>query len=292
MPNIILPSAIPDDRRKLEEWKTKRLKSGLHLPEFKYIAVPGYWRGRRKPKTFEEVVQGSARHQCIWQLENWDADSGELNERACAHNVITDNGGISMLKNLWNSAGSAIAIGSHVTVSPNGFATKLSVASGATVGTTSLSVQALVNGLANGSTATLGYNGATPQTITLNATASAGNTTLTLVAFTPSVNFPIGTDICAIPSVTDNPSSVSGTVDSGALSAGAFTYNATTGLGNRNVVIVATITGTSGNAGTYSEAYTGNNATIGTGTTFSHIIIPGFVLNSSTNETLTLTEKA
>ena len=291
MANIILPNSMSDDRRKLHEWKEKIRRSGKHLPDYKYIAVPGYWRGKRKPTTYEEVVQGSARHQCIWQLENWDADTGELWERGCSHNVITDNGGISMLKNLWNNAGSAVAIMSHIVVSPNGFAAKLSVASG-TSATTSLSVQALVNGLANGSTMTLGYNGANPTTITLNATASAGNTTLTVVSFTPAVNFPIGTDICAIPSVTDNPSSVSSSVDSGALSAGAFTYNATTGLGNRNVVIVGTITGTSGNAGTYTEAYTSNNATIATGTTASHIVIPGFVLNSSTNETITLTEKA
>jgi len=291
MPNIILPNAIPDDRRKLEEYKAKRLKSGLHLPDYKYVAVPGYWRGKQKPVSFEEIVKGSARHQCVWQLENWDAHSGELYERACAHNVITDNGAISMLKNLWNSSGSAISIMSHIVVSPNGFAAKLSAASG-TSATTTLSVQALVNGLASGSTATLGYNGATPQTITLNATASAGNTSLTVVSFTPTVNFPIGTDICAIPSVTDNPSSVSGSVDSGALSAGAFTYNATTGLGNRNVVIVGTITGTSGNAGTYTEAYTSNAGTIASNSTASHIIIPGFVLNSSTNETLTLTEKS
>lgn len=291
MANIILPSQIPDNRRKLEEWKAKRLRSGKHLPDFKYIAVPGYWRKNVKPVTFEEVVARSARHQCIWHLENWDADTGELWERACHHNVITDNGGISMLKNLWNSAGSAVGIMSHVVVSPNGCSTKLSAASG-TSATTTLSVQALAVGLANGSTMTLGYNGSNPQTITLNATASAGNTSLTVVSFTPAINFPIGTDICAIPSVTDNPSSVSGTVDSGALASGAFTYNATTGLGNRNVAISATITGTAVNAGTYTEAYTSNNATIGTGTTASHIIIPGFVLNSTTNETLTLTEKA
>lgn len=290
MANVILPNAIPDDRRKLHEWKTKRLKSGLHLPDYKYIAVPGYWRKNVKPASFEEVVKGSGRHQCVWQLENWDANTGEINERACAHNVITDNGGISMLKNLWNNAGSAIGIMNHIVVSPNGFATKLTAATG-TSAITSLSVQALTVGLANGSTLTLGYNGATPQTVTLNATASAGQTTLTVVSFTPSVNFPIGTDIVAIPSVTDNPSSVSGSVDSGALAGGAFTFNATTGLGNRNVVIVGTETGTSGNAGTYTEAYTSNNGTIGTGTTASHIIIPGFVLNSSTNETLTLTEK-
>ena len=291
MANIILPNQIPDNRRKLEEWKSKRLRSGKHLPEFKYIAVPGYWRKNSKPATFEEVVARSARHQCIWQLENWDATTGELWERACAHNVVTDNGGISMLKNLWNSAGSAVAIGSHVTVSPNGCSTKLSAATG-TSAITTLSVNALPVALANGSTLTLGYNGSNPQTVTLNASASLGATSLTVVSFTPAINFPIGTDICAIPSVTDNPSSVSGTVDSGALSSGAFTYNATTGLGNRNVVIVATEVGTAGNAGTYTEAYTGNNATIGTGTTFSHIVIPGFVLNSSTNETLTLTEKA
>jgi len=291
MTNIILPSAIPENRRKLHEWKAKRLKSGLHLPDYKYIAVPGYWKKGFKPDTYEEVVARSARHQCIWQLENWDQNTGELWERGCTHNVITDNGGISLLKNLWNSAGSAIAIGSHVTVSPNACTTKLTSATGVSPITT-LSVTALVNGLANGSTMTLGYGGATPQTVTLNAIANAGNTSLTVVSFTPSANFPIGTDVVAIPLVTDNPSSVSGTVDSGALSAGAFTFNATTGLGNRNVVIVATEVGTSGNAGTYNEAYTGNNATIGTGTTFSHTIFPGFVLNASTNETITLTEKA
>lgn len=291
MANIILPNEIPENRRMLHEWKTKRLKSGLHLPDYKYVAVPGYWRKGVKPISFEEVVVRSARHQCIWQLENWDADTGELWERGCAHNVITDNGGISMLKNLWNSAGSAVGIMNHVTVSPNGFATKLTAATGVSPITT-LSVTALINGLANGSTMTLGYNGATPQTVTLNATASAGNTSLTVVSFTPSANFPIGTDIVAIPSVTDNPSSVSGTVDSGALSSGAFTFNATTGLGNRNVVIVATIVGTSGNAGTYTEAYTSNAGTIALNSTASHIIIPGFVLNSSSNETLTLTEKA
>jgi len=288
MSNIIIPSSIPDNRRKLHEWKIKRLKSGLHLPDYKYIAVPGYWRKDIKPTTYEEVVSRSARHQCVWQLENWDANTGELYERECHHNVITDNGGISMLKNLWNSSGSAVTIMSHLVVSPNGFATKLTAATG-TSPITTLSVTALTVGLANGSTLTLGYNGSTPQTVTLNATASVGNTSLTVVSFTPSANFPISTDLVAIPSVTDNPSSVSGTVDCGAPS---FTYNPTTGLGNRNVVIIATAVGTAGNAGTYTEAYTSNNATIGTGTTASHIIIPGFVLNSSSNETLTATEKS
>lgn len=291
MSNVILKNSIPDTWRKLHEWKTKTLKAGLHLPDYKSVAVPEYWRHNRKPTTFEEVVRIAKPHQCLWQFENWDALTGEVYERSIAKNVITDNGGISLLKNLWNSSGSAIGIMSHVVVSPNGACSKLTVATG-TSPITTLSINALPAALSNGATLTLGYGGATPQTVTLNALASLGATSLTVVSFTPSVNFPIGTDICAIPSVTDNPSSVSGTVDSGALSGGAFTYNATTGTGNRNVVIVATETGTSGNAGTYTEAYTSNNGTIGTSTTASHVIFPGFVLNSSTNEQISSTEKA
>src|SRR5439155_8841610 len=136
---------------------------------------------------------------------------------------------------------------------------------------------------------TLGYGGGTTQTVTLNGAASLGATSITVTSFTPSINYPIGTNVVAIPSVTDNPSSVSGSVDSGALSAGAFTYNATTGLGNRNVVISVTFTGTTGNAGTYTEAYTSNAGTIAANSTASHVIFPGFVLNSSTSETITLT---
>src|SRR5437899_684552 len=216
MANIIMPNEIPENRRMLHEWKTKRLRSGLHLPEFKYIAVPGYWRNKQKPISFEEVVSRSARHQCIWQLENWDANSGELYERSCHHNVITDNGGISLLKNLWNSSGSAVAIMSHVVVSPNGASSKLSAATG-TSAITSLSINALPAALANGATLTLGYNGTNPTTVTLTALAALSATSLTVASFTPAINFPIGTAICAIPSVTDNPSSVSGPVDSGAL---------------------------------------------------------------------------
>jgi hypothetical protein len=115
---------------------------------------------------------------------------------------------------------------------------------------------------------------------------------LTVTSFTPTVNFPIGTAIVANPVVTDNPSSVSGSVDSGALSGGAFTYTPTSGTGNRQVSISSTLTGTTGNAGNYTECYTSNNGTIGTGTTASHVIFPALVLTTSTNETISLVERA
>jgi hypothetical protein len=297
MSNIIIPCRIPDDRRKLHEWKEKRLKAGLHLPDYKAVSLPSYWRTskgalrQRKPTTYEEILRQSRPFECPWQFEKWDTNTGELYERFITHNLITDLGAMAMLKNTWNSAGSAVPIFNHVVISPNGCSTKLTVASG-TSPITSLSVNALPAGLANGRQLTLGFNGATPQTITLNATANAGDTTLTVVSFTPSTNFPIGTDICAIPLYTDNPSSVSGSVDSGALSSGAFTYTPTTGLGNRQVQIQLTFTGTTGNVGTYTEAYTSNNGTIGSNTTGSHTIFAGFVLNSGSSETVTLVEKA
>lgn len=290
---------ITDESRKLYEWKEKRLKAGLHLPEYKYASVPSYWRTKkgaerqRKPKSYEEILRLTKRHECPWQFETWDTQTGELYERSVFKNVITDNGAISLLKNLWNSSGSAVPIMSHVVISPNGCATKLTSATG-TSPITTLSVTALPAAIANGATLTLGYGGATTQTVTINNSGgyAIGATSLTVNSFTPSINYPVGTDLVAIPSVTDNPSSVSGTVDSGALSSGAFTYNATTGLGNRNCVISVTFVGTTGNAGTYTEAYTSNAGTIAANSTASHVIFPGFVLNSSTSETLTLTEKA
>src|SRR5205807_3271761 len=135
-------------------------------------AVPGYWRNKQKPISFEEVVSRSARHQCIWQLENWDANTGELWERSCTHNVIVDNGAYIMLQ-VWGSA--APSFFNHVVVSPNGCSSKLTAATG-TSPITTLSVNAIPVALANGKTLTLGYNGATPQTVTLNASASLGAT--------------------------------------------------------------------------------------------------------------------
>lgn len=297
MANVILKHPIPDDRRKLEEWKERQLRSGKALPDYKHVAVPSYWRTqrgtprRRKPTCYEEVLRVCRPHDCAWQFETWDTNTGELYERNIYKNIITDNGGISLLKNLWNNAGSAVTIMNHVVVSPNGVAVSLTAATG-TSAITSISVTATQASMPSGTTLVIGYGGGTTQTITTNGTTSAGATSITVNSFTPSINYPVGTNVVANPLVTDNPSSVSGTVDSGALSGGAFTFNATTGTGNRNVVIVTTYTGSSGNAGNYTEAYTSNAGTIASNSTASHVIFPQFSLGSGLSETVTLTEKA
>jgi hypothetical protein len=267
-----------------------------HIPNYDYVALPDYWKlpESERPNTLEGILEVVAKpHECIWEFKNWNKKTGKVNQRLLCKNVVTDNGAISMLKNTWNSSGSAVSIFNHVVISPNGCATKLTAATG-TSPITTLSVTALPAAIANGATMTLGYNGSNPTTVTINNSGgyAIGATSLTVNSFTPAINFPIGTDLVAIPSVTDNPSSVSSTVDSGPLSSGAFTYNATTGLGNRNCVISVTFSGTTGNAGTYTEAYTSNAGTITANSTASHVIFPGFVLNSATNESISLTEKA
>lgn len=287
-PNIL--TVVARGKLKKEEYRNP------HIPAYDFVALPDYWQlpEAERPNTLQGIMEVVAKaHECIWEFKNYNKRTGRVNQRLLAKNVITDNGGISLLKNLWNSSGSAVSIMSHVVASPNGCSTTLTSATG-TSAITTLSVAALPAAIANGATMTIGYGGGTTQTVTINNSGgySAGATSLTVNSFTPSINYPIGTALVAIPSVTDNPSSVSGSVDSGALSSGAFTYNATTGTGNRNVVIAATLVGTTGNAGNYTEAYTSNAGTIASNSTASHVIFPAFVLNGTTSESVTLTEKA
>lgn len=265
-----------------------------HIPAYDFVALPDYWQlpEAERPNTLQGIMEVVAKaHECIWEFKNYNKRTGRVNNRMLVKNIITDNGGISLLKNLWNSSGSAVSIMSHVVASPNGASTTLTAATG-TSAITTLSVNALPAALSSGATLTLGYGGGTTQTVTLSSGASLGATSLTVTSFTPTINYPIGTAVVPIPSVTDNPSSVSGTVDSGALSSGAFTYTATSGTGNRTCQIIATLTGTTGNAGNYTEAYTSNAGTIASNSTASHVIFPAFVLNGTTNESVTLTEKA
>lgn len=268
---------------------------GRLLPDYKHVVVPAYWQlpEQHRPKTFAEVKKLARVFDCLWEFLTWDALTGEIYERNIYKNVITDLGAQAMLNNTWNVAGATPTIYNHVVISPNGNSVLLTAATG-TSAITTLSISALPASIANGATLTLGYGGSNPTTVTINHSGgySAGATSIIVNSFTPAINFPIGTPVCQIPSVTDNPSSVSGSVDSGALSSGAFTAASGSGAGNRTRPIAVTFTGSSGNAGTYTEAYTSNNGTIGSGTTGSHVIIPPFTLGSGLNETINFTEAA
>jgi hypothetical protein len=80
----------------------------------------------------------------------------------------------------------------------------LSVASGTSAGTTTLSVNALPYSMNTGSTLQLlsypasGGGAPTAQTITLNGAAAQGATSITVSSFTPTISFPIGTELCPL----------------------------------------------------------------------------------------------
>lgn len=276
-----------------------RDSKGRLLPDYKYVDVPRYWRRTDRklrvklPQTLAEVRKLAPRGACLWEFLAWDAQTEEVYQRIIAENVITDLGAQAMLNNTWNVGGATPTIYNHVVINPNDNSVLLTAATG-TSAITTLSISPLPSAIANGATLTLGYGGTNPTTVTINHSGgySAGATSIIVNSFTPAINFPIGTPLCQIPSVTDNPSSVSGSVDSGALSSGAFTPASGSGAGNRQRLIAATFTGTTGNAGTYTGAYTSNNGTIGTGTTGSHVIIPPFTLGSGLNETINFSEAA
>jgi hypothetical protein len=295
MAAIYIPTHQNEETAKLDEWMQSLLTSRKHLPEYKHVVVPAYWKIPKKyrPQMLREINKLARPFDCLWEFMTWDAQTGEVHERSIYKNVITDLGAQALLNNTWAPSGTTPTIYNHVVISPNGVATTLTSATG-TSAITTLSVAALPAAIANGKTLTIGYGGGTTQTVTINNSGgySAGATSLTVNSFTPSINYPIGTALVAIPGVTDNPSSVSGSVDSGALSSGAFTAASGSGAGNRTRPIAVTFTGSGGNAGSYTEAYTSNNATIAAGTTGSHVIFPAFTLGSGLNETLNFSENA
>lgn len=286
------------------------------------INIPEYWQSKSvRPRGYAELcdmVETHGRITGIWQWEQWDPKTGEVRKREITKNAVTDNGAINILA-------SAIAAASNANpwndllITNNSGSTTLTVASG-TVAITSLSVAALPAAIPLdypapiASTVTqlqLGYGGGTVQTISMNAAAAQAATSLTLVSFTPSINFPIGTALVPLPNVGENPSNANLTANattalsqySGALAAGAFTYTPTTGAGNRNVVVTfvfkTAANGGSTAVGSYTDAWLVNvasgaaNTTTGlfVGNYIAHEINTPMRCDNSNNITCTVTIK-
>lgn len=211
-----------------------------------------------------------------------------------AENIITDNGATSLLKNLWNSSGSAVAIGSHILISfGNQGCTTLTSAytSGVAIPAT-LAVNSTPASIPANAQIIVSYGTANAETILItNATQAAASTSLTLAGSQGNWahNHSIGDNVVVVPLVSDNPSSLSNSADSGAQPSGDFTFSGS-GVGNRQVSIAFTF-GTSTTAGNYTEAYTTNAGTMAANASFQHLIFPGQTVNSSTSLTLTIVNK-
>lgn len=265
------------------------------MAEILEVSLEEYWKSAVKPRGFAEFCDMFDAHQGplgLWEMKVSDRFTGEVQKRIWAKNVITDNGATAMLKNNWNNAGSAVAIFNQIAVAANAGSTTLTSALAAnTAGVTSISVAALPAAIPSGTTITLGYGGTAPQNVVTSALASAGATSISVTSFTVnSTGFAVGANVVPVPTTSDNPSSASGAQYSGALASGAFTFSGT-GAGNRQVVISFTFNGGSFTAGNYTEAWTTNANPIVSGSTASHLITTPMPLNSTTNLTVTITEK-
>jgi hypothetical protein len=283
------------------------------MSELLVVNYPPYHKSAVKPRGFAafcEMVDTQGKITGIWELVQWNPKTGKVRSRLWNKNVVTDNGAINILA-------SAIAAASNanpwndILITNNSASTTLTVASG-TVAITSLSVAALPAALPANTTIQIGYGGGTTQNIPGPTGVTAqGATTLTVPSFTPSINFPIGTAVVPVPSVTDNPTNANLTFNattplsqySGALSAGAFTYTATTGAGNRNVVVTFVFkTATNGGStaiGNYTDAWLVNVAS-GAANTTSGLFVGNYVaheintpmrVDNSNNVTATITIK-
>lgn len=258
------------------------------------VTLPEYHQSGLKPRGFTEFCDMFEAHSGplgLWELKVSDRFTGDILKRIWTKNVVTDNGATAMLKNTWNNAGSAIAIFNQLVVAANAGSTTLQTAlTNGQTGITSLSVAALPASIASGVTLTLGYGTGQTQNVTTSGTASAGATSITVTSFTANAAYAIGSNVVPNPAVSDNPSSSSGAQYSGALSSGAFTFSGS-GAGNRSVVVTFTFNGGSFTAGNYTEAFTANANPIVAGATASHLITTPMALNSTTNLTVTVTEK-
>ncbi len=259
------------------------------------VTAPEYHASKVKPRNFEDFCGMFEAHNGplgLWEMKRTDRYTNEILERLWVKNIVTDTGATGMLKNTWNSAGSAIAIFNQIAIAANAGSTTLTVALAANAaGVVSISVAALPAAIASGTVITLGYGTGNTQNVTANGIAAALATSITVNSFTVNATgFTVGNNVVPVPTTADNPATVAGAQYSGALAAGAFTFSGT-GAGNRQVVITFTFNGGSFTAGNYTEAYTTNANPIVAGATATHLITMPMALNTTSNLTITITEK-
>lgn len=254
--------------------------------DFADVRLPAGLDPRRWPKLLDALRPDAMRERT--RSEIW------------ARNCITDTGATAMLKNTWNNAGSAVAIFDHLVIAygNQGYALLTTAITNGATGVVSLAcaggiqvaaVRAETYSATAGGGVIVSYGTANAEGYSPTGTNAQGATAIAVTSQTAAAAHAINDYITENPKVADNPSSVSNSTDSGALSSGAFSFSGA-GAGNRQVAIAFTFP-TSSPAGAYTDAYTSNAGTIAAGTTASHLIVPPQTINSTTSLSFTATEK-
>ena len=282
------------------------------------INIPEYWKTTSvRPRGFAELCDmiepKRGEPVGIWMWEQWDPKTGEVRKREITKNMVTDDGAIEIFKCAINSAVPA-AVFNNLYINNNSGSTTLTTAlTNGQTAITSLAVAAIPAAIplnypapANAAvtTLTVGYGTGQTQTVTMNAAAAQAATALTVVSYTSNAAYAIGTAVVPIPNTAENPTNANLKANqttvveqySGNLVAGAFTYNPTTGAGNRNVVVTfvfknSTNGGTTAN-GNYTDAWLVNVSSAATTNNYvCHEINTPMRVDNSNNVTCTITIK-
>ena len=229
-----------------------------------------------KPQNFDDFVdmyETEGKNTGLWCLKQWNPKTGEVVKEIWNKNTITDHGAVNILASAIASASNSSQWNNLLITNNSGSTTLTTALTNGQTAVVSLAVAAIPAAIPLdypapiSSTVTqilVGYGTGQTQTVSMNGAASQGATSLTTVSYTSNAAYGIGTAVVPLPNVGENPSNANLTANatsalsqySGNLSSGAFAYNATTGAGNRNVVVTFTFANSTNGGTTTTGNYT------------------------------------
>jgi hypothetical protein len=254
------------------------------------VSIPEYWQlpEADRPTTFPEMIDVLLRMKKEisghWQRLVTDSVTGEILQEVWAQNVITDNGALNALKNIFFSTGGTITVYNVMGIAPDAGSCKTS--SSISAGSiTSVPITGLAASIPSGTQIKIGYGIANETLATTSSLTSSGATTIAVTSVTiPSGGIPAGADVVPVPLVTDNPSSLSSAAYL-SLASGDYAYTAGSGSGNRVCTVTKKFPGASTTAGTYTSARLSNANPVASGSVGATLYLPQATINGSTDQT-------
>jgi hypothetical protein len=215
------------------------------------ISVPEYWNcaPRKRPRTYEGLIKRVHRQAGIWCVQQTNTITGEVEILNVINNCLTDNGAIAALKNTINATSAGIGVANIMAIDASlGIATVGAISSGGTV--TSIPVTALTGPtIPSGTTLIINPGQASKLLVSTTAAITGAGTCSVVSTAGPASAISagsfgryatatdvVGTALSSMP--TTDASSLTAPVSyTAALPSGQWTFTATTGSGNRNVVV-------------------------------------------------------
>jgi hypothetical protein len=227
------------------------------------INIPAYWRNTQvRPRGFTELcdmVETHGKITGIWMWEQWDPKTGEVRKRDVNRNVVTDNGAIQIFQAaIANAVPAAVFNNIYInnnsastTLSGTGFSNAQVIATGANMPVNAAPAALPLNYPAPANAVvqqiTVGYGSGTTQIWSVNLATIYGATSFNIVGQTTNAAYAGGTAVVPLPNVAENPTNTNlkinqtnAVVEMYSSTGGGvctYTYTATTGAGNRSVLM-------------------------------------------------------